>query len=493
MGRMGRLRPIPLHDKNSRSFSFSTPDPLIELLHKIDLGLGSAWNLPAAVTHPSTRGEYVVSTLIQESITSSQLEGAVTTRAVAKEMLRTGRQPHDKSERMILNNYRTMQRIMDLRTEPLNPELVFELHRRVTEGTLDDPQAAGRVRRSDERIRIMDMEGTIFHDPPPAAELSVRLAAMCDFANGRTPEYFIHPVIRAILLHFWLAYDHPFVDGNGRTARALFYWLMLHQGLQLFEFISISQILLQAPAQYAMAFLHTEADDNDLTYFLLHQAEVIQRAVKALAITLHRKRPRFSPPRNASAESKGSTTASRPCSRMPSASRLPAIRSKDIAGATTSFTRQPAPTSSASWSAACSPCARAGVFSSSTPSPTSNRSWPVFRKIRRSQAPAGTKPPTPVRATPRAGVSVPLSPQEPPHDPFVFQRTLVVGLHLDNDVSSTFERRFGTLPFAFTIAFWIGLPFSGWRGFNKSVAAFCPTVSPCRSAAPAKWSGCGSK
>ncbi len=282
MGRMGRLRPIPLHDKNSRSFSFSTPDPLIELLHKIDLGLGSAWNLPAAVTHPSTRGEYVVSTLIQESITSSQLEGAVTTRAVAKEMLRTGRQPHDKSERMILNNYRTMQRIMDLRTEPLNPELVFELHRRVTEGTLDDPQAAGRVRRSDERIRIMDMEGTIFHDPPPAAELSVRLAAMCDFANGRTPEYFIHPVIRAILLHFWLAYDHPFVDGNGRTARALFYWLMLHQGLQLFEFISISQILLQAPAQYAMAFLHTEADDNDLTYFLLHQAEVIQRAVKAL-------------------------------------------------------------------------------------------------------------------------------------------------------------------------------------------------------------------
>lgn len=282
MGRMGKLRPIPLPDKAGRPFLFSIPDQLIELLHSIDRGLGSAWNLPATVTHPSTRGEYVVSTLIQEAITSSQLEGAVTTRDVAKEMLRSGRPPRDKSERMILNNYRTMQRLMDLRAEALTPELVFELHRRVTEGTLDNPAAAGRFRTDAEKIRVMDMEGNVFHEPPPAAELPQRLAAMCDFANGRAPEYFLHPVVRAILLHFWLAYDHPFVDGNGRTARALFYWLMLHQGLELFEFLSISQILLQAPTPYALAFLHSETDDNDLTYFILHQADVIRRAVLAL-------------------------------------------------------------------------------------------------------------------------------------------------------------------------------------------------------------------
>ncbi|HLP10156.1 MAG TPA: Fic family protein [Opitutaceae bacterium] len=282
MGRGPNLRQIPLADKAGRPFQFSIPVQLIELLHLIDRGLGSAWNLPAAVTHPSTRGEYVVSTLIQESITSSQLEGAVTTRDVAKEMLRSGRAPRDKSERMILNNYRTMQRIMDVRAEPLTPELVFELHRRVTEGTLEREDAAGRFRTDAELIRVMDMEGNVFHEPPPAIELPQRLAAMCDFANQQTPEFFLHPVIRAILLHFWLAYDHPFVDGNGRTARALFYWLMLHQGLELFEFISISQILLQAPTPYALAFLHTETDDNDLTYFILHQASVIRRAVQAL-------------------------------------------------------------------------------------------------------------------------------------------------------------------------------------------------------------------
>jgi Fic family protein len=63
----------------------------------------------------------------------------------------------------------------------------------------------------------------VFHTPPPAAELPARLEAMCDFANSKTPDTFIHPVVRGIFLHFWLAYDHPFVDGNGRTARALFY------------------------------------------------------------------------------------------------------------------------------------------------------------------------------------------------------------------------------------------------------------------------------
>jgi Fic family protein len=226
---------------------------------------------------------------MQEAITSSQLEGAATTREVAKEMLRAGRPPRDRSERMILNNYVTMQRIRDLRDNDLTPELIFELHRRVTEDTLDKPDAAGRLRRADEDVRVEDIEGTVFHAPPPASELPARLIALCAFANGQTPDFFVHPVIRAIILHFWLAYDHPFIDGNGRTARALFYWEMLRQKYRLFEFVSISQILLRAPTRYARAFLHTETDENDLTYFIVHQAEVIREAVEALHSYVRRK------------------------------------------------------------------------------------------------------------------------------------------------------------------------------------------------------------
>jgi Fic family protein len=57
---------------------------------------------------------------------------------------------------------------------------------------------------------------------------------------------------------------------------------MLRQAYPLFELLSISPVLLQAPADYARAFLQTETDDNDLTYFILHQATVIRAAVGAL-------------------------------------------------------------------------------------------------------------------------------------------------------------------------------------------------------------------
>jgi Fic family protein len=159
----------------------------------------------------------------------------------------------------------------------------------VTDKALADNSAAGRFRRSDERIVIGDDYGTVFHEPPPAADLPERLEAMCAFANAQSPDYFVHPVIRAILLHFWLAYDHPFVDGNGRTARALFYWSMLHNKYWLFEFVSISTILRKAPAQYGRSFLHTETDNNDLTYFVLAQTKVIHEAIRKLHEYIARK------------------------------------------------------------------------------------------------------------------------------------------------------------------------------------------------------------
>ncbi|MFQ5491023.1 MAG: Fic family protein, partial [Phycisphaerae bacterium] len=117
------------------------------------------------------------------------------------------------------------------------------------------------------------------HHPPPAKDLPGRLEAMCDFANGRAPEGFVHPVVRSILLHYWLAYDHPFKDGNGRTARALFYWSMLQHDYWLCQFVSISQIIVNAPARYVRSFLYCETDDNDLTYFILHQLDIIRRAI----------------------------------------------------------------------------------------------------------------------------------------------------------------------------------------------------------------------
>jgi Fic family protein len=227
---------------------------------------------------------------MEEGITSSILEGASTTRQHAKEMLRSKRKPKDVDEQMVVNNYMAMQHIIDLGHIPLAPEIVYGVHEIITRNTLDDPSGAGRPRRADERIDVVDQrDNEVLHIPPPAEQLPDRMAAMCDFANGKTPKGFVHPVVRSILLHFWLAYDHPFKDGNGRCARALFYWSMLQHDYWLCQFISISQIILNAPVQYARAFLYTESDDNDATYFLLHQLGVIERAIDGLYEYLDRK------------------------------------------------------------------------------------------------------------------------------------------------------------------------------------------------------------
>ena len=289
MQRSNLFKQVPLNDKNGEPFKHLEVDPIPEILHEIDQGAGGLIRMPEQITNPNTRDQYYVSSLIQEAITSSQLEGAATTRKIAKEMIKTGRSPRDRSEQMILNNFKTMQQIGKIKDKPLFRELIFDIHQLVTEKTLDDSTATGRFRKSNERIVVGDMYNEVFHDPPPAEQLEERMAAMCDFANGKIPNTFIHPVIRSIILHFWLAYDHPFVDGNGRTARALFYWSMLRHNFWLFEFISISQIIRKAPAKYGRAFLYTETDDNDLTHFVLYHLDVIRRAIKELHEYIKRK------------------------------------------------------------------------------------------------------------------------------------------------------------------------------------------------------------
>lgn len=287
--RRAAYRALPLLDKIGQPFQFSIPDSLQDILHEIDFKAGGFIGSQSPMADPQVRDRYIVSSLIQEAITSSQLEGAVATREMAKDMIRSGRPARTRGERMILNNYRTMQRIIELKDEPMSINLLLKLHHWVTDETLDDPSGTGRFRRGDEEIRVMDDEGQVYHDPPAAEELEDRARKMCAFANHETPQRFIHPMLRSIMLHFWLAYDHPFTDGNGRTARALFYWSMLHHGFWLFEFVSISNILLKAPAQYARSFLYTETDENDLNYFILYQAEVIRRAIAALHTYIERK------------------------------------------------------------------------------------------------------------------------------------------------------------------------------------------------------------
>jgi Fic family protein len=291
LGRLANKKSVPLTDKQGQPFSYWTTDAMLKALNLIDLWSGGT----ITTDHPGSlppKEQYIISSLMEEAIASSQLEGAATTRQVAKEMLRSGRKPANTNERMILNNWETMQYIRANSEMTLSPDKLMEIHRRVTDKTLSDPQDSGRLRTQDDIIVSYNNERV--HVPPLASTLPNRIEALCNFANTNDGEYWIHPVIKGAIIHFQLAYDHPFTDGNGRTARALMYWYLLSRKYLLFEYLAISRYFLRAPGQYARAYLYTETDEGDLNYFLQYNLRAITLAIMDLRLYLSRKQKEIS-------------------------------------------------------------------------------------------------------------------------------------------------------------------------------------------------------
>lgn len=289
IARQSIARPLPLRDKNGHPFQVSLSDSLQRRLFQISRDASGALKGIDHHEDESVKSRYLMRSVMEEAMTSSQLEGAATTTAIAKDMLTTGRAPRDYGEKMIYNNYATMRELKRWVSAPLTPDTVFEIHRMLTDGTLQEPGWAGRFRTDLDNIVISDEIGNQLHVPPRAEELPGRLETLCRFANESDESGFLHPVVRAILIHFQIGYDHPFCDGNGRTARALFYWSMLRAGFWMMEFISISSILKKAQSKYVRAYLYSETDDSDATYFIDHQLDVILEAIDSLHDYLSRK------------------------------------------------------------------------------------------------------------------------------------------------------------------------------------------------------------
>lgn len=228
--------------------------------------------------------EYLLNDLVEdESISSSQLEGAATTTRVAKELLKRNRKPRSEDEKMIIGNYKLMLFAWDNRDAPLSLGLLQEMHKVGVEGIDDDAYAPGNFRASDD-VHVVNSDGDIVHTPPPFKTLKNRLKEFSTWVNEDHDENddstYIHPLIKAIIIHFCIGYEHPFRDGNGRVARALFYWYMFKKDFATFRYIAISVLLKQAPSKYGKSYLHTETDQMDLTYFIEHQSSVIIRAIK---------------------------------------------------------------------------------------------------------------------------------------------------------------------------------------------------------------------
>lgn len=262
-------------------FKYNLLGRVLRSLHRFDMQMGGL--LVGESTIPEDdKNRYLISSIMEEAIASSQLEGAVTTREIAKEMLRSNKKPTSLSEKMILNNYITIKRVLELKGQRITKDLILEIQGLMTKDTLTNPINEGKFRESND-VNVVDaVTGEIFYTPPDFRNLGQLMDDFCTFANEEDDDAFIHPIIKGIILHFLIGYIHPFVDGNGRTARAIFYWYLISKGYWLVEYMSISRIIVRAPSQYAKAYLYTEYDDNDLTYFIDYNIKALDEALKSL-------------------------------------------------------------------------------------------------------------------------------------------------------------------------------------------------------------------
>lgn len=263
------------------NLKFSLTNEMLRLCHTFDMAFGGSWG-SESILPQKNRQRYLISSVIEEAISSSQMEGASTTRKVAKEMLRKNITPKDKSQRMIYNNFQTINYLSSHIDEPLSIDLILSIHSLITKSTLVNEEDSGRFRINNNVVVENAITHEEVHIPPSFSEIPKSIDWLINFANNDNRSFFIHPIIKATIIHFFISYLHPFVDGNGRTARALFHWYMLKSGYWLVEYMSISRIIYKTKSSYENSFLFTEADENDMGYFINYNLTALDKAFEEL-------------------------------------------------------------------------------------------------------------------------------------------------------------------------------------------------------------------
>lgn len=274
------LRSTPVKTEKGEYFKWTKLPNVDEFLHKIDISSGGQIFASMDVLQGANRQKYISRGILEEAIASSQLEGAHTTRHAAKLMITEKREPRNKDEQMIVNNYNTIVKIdEEYKHKPLSEDLLLEMHRMLTYKTIPSDEQ-GRYRKDEDDIVVQGDIGSqtfVTHIPPKEAFVREEIKKLIDYCNDLNKDKFVHPIVKAIFIHFWLAYLHPFVDGNGRLARALFYWYLLRKNYWTFMYLPISLVIKKAPKQYAMAYIYSEQDSNDVTYFFdFHIRKIMQ-------------------------------------------------------------------------------------------------------------------------------------------------------------------------------------------------------------------------
>ncbi len=237
-------------------------------------------------THGTFKDDFFRNAAIEEAICSAIYEGANSTRSKAKALIASQKRPENKDERMLINNYLAMKWIKDNSKFSVTKELILTLHELVSKNTLegDDANFCGKFRN--DAVYVGDHTKNV-HEGIVHSKIEEALDEVIDKTMNHPR--FIHGLIKGILLYYFVSYVHPFFDGNGRTARTLFYFKAMKSDLKFVELLSVSANLKDSGKRYERSFELVKEHDFDMTFFidfcldsLIKALSVVEKKVKYL-------------------------------------------------------------------------------------------------------------------------------------------------------------------------------------------------------------------
>lgn len=255
-----------IKSKNNKTFTYSKMLTIENTLKTIDFNRFIKKNFSLT---DDQKNELIEKNCLAESIAAVRIEGVDISQTEARKLLRGQVSPNTMVEHLIVNMYQEMRAIsINSSRGEMSIELLMNLHKNLLKKAVSEDDL-GRFRTRDEHVVIMKNEKEIAFEPPDIDFIEDQIQGFCDYANNRDKSKDIHPVTKAILLHFWLIYLHPFKDGSVRIARVIFYCYLMKNGYEDFiQYISLSHAISKSQISYANAFIYSVQDDEDVSYFI---------------------------------------------------------------------------------------------------------------------------------------------------------------------------------------------------------------------------------
>ncbi|MBI4721058.1 MAG: Fic family protein [Chitinivibrionia bacterium] len=217
--------------------------------------------------------------LKREVAGTSRIEGAeFTERELDVALRESPAQLETRSQRQAAAAVATYRWIAQLQADrPVDEHLILEIHRRMVTGCDDDHCSPGKVRGRDENVTF----GSPRHRGVEGGQACAE--ALRSLAMAAQSDYLSHdPLVQALALHYHFAAMHPFLDGNGRTARALEAMMLQRTGLRDTLFIAMSNYYYENKPHYLAALSETRGRNHDLTPFLKFALKGIESQCRLL-------------------------------------------------------------------------------------------------------------------------------------------------------------------------------------------------------------------